>query len=254
MVKPEDVEGESSLESSLKSILNSDKSPSEKKQAYIDVLRQITIRDEHNRETDQLPIKNAPSKYDFSSVIENMGKNLLSKRAKTFLSYLNTLPNINWTPKGVVFLDGTRLDRSNIIDLVLDSVSNKTLQTSPMPWAIYRDWLRAQNIPTSFLGSNAKNVTPNSPPSSPSAYLGNPNPGPTASASASAPAPAVGAPAAAVPTAAALAALGTKRGKKVKRLAIPYKRNVTGVRVSSRANKGLQPARYRGDGFRWISY
>ena len=122
-------EEEDELETKLRKVLDSDESPEQKKRDYLDILNQITVRDERVRDTEKLPIKNLPGKYNFNHVFESMGKQYTSKKGRTFLSYLYTLDNINWTPKGVVYLDGTKLVQSNIVDLVTDAVANATSVT-----------------------------------------------------------------------------------------------------------------------------
>ena len=65
-------------------------------------------------------------------VIENVGKNM-KKKADLLLNHLNRSKVLNWNAQGHVSYRGRSIPNSNIIDLMSDTMRQKSRKSHPQP-------------------------------------------------------------------------------------------------------------------------
>ena len=80
-------------------------------------------------------------------------------KAKTLLSNLKrnkTKGILNWTPEGEIIVSGNRIQGSNLVDLIHDSLRKRKGYKEPLGWELFNEALALNNTPESLITNTAR--------------------------------------------------------------------------------------------------
>jgi hypothetical protein len=207
----------SEFEKKLGEILNSTKDQEVKKQEYIEILQSLLTQ----KEKEQIDSQSASA---FQMLYASFKDKIIAKKAENLKNYLNSMTDISWDKRGLVYINNNQLKNVHIFDLIADAVTpNNKIRSSPIGWKNFKEFLKTSNVPKSFLGRNSlsQEILPQ-----PTPYLGAP-----------------------------LSTIN-KKNKKPKKAKVIANKIITPVRTSSRTTRGVAPRRLIGTGIkkRWLRF
>lgn len=136
------------IDNSMHNVLNNNKlNDYEKDKIYTQKLGSyVSMRDNQNRQT--RPVKNWPI-----DTIDSIPKKYQTK-GKALMQYIQSDKDIQWDELGQMSLKGNLIEKSNIIDLLHDSLRARKTSQKPKGWKELCRHFHSRNIPQELLGND----------------------------------------------------------------------------------------------------
>ena len=105
---------------------------------------------EHDRITDE-----CSNSLSEEHILAPLPKTFKSKAIR-FLNWIRATDAITWDAAGAVYINGVKIPRSNIADLVSDYLRNRTTVGPAKGWYTFGHALRELNVPRDFIGNTLR--------------------------------------------------------------------------------------------------
>jgi len=112
------------------------------------------IEQQKDQPTSATPVVNNKNNED-SKVVDTVLKSVpksYKNKAERLLTIMKDIPNLTWSDKGEMVLDGKRFDGSHYVDLVNDVLRKRTTKI-PIGWEALASELGKVNIPQDLVGN-----------------------------------------------------------------------------------------------------
>ena len=126
------------------------------KSRYNDLIAPMEVKIKNNTDTSSIKREN---KFSLDESIVNSLPKSSKTHAKRLIDYLKTHPEIiNWNDKGEIMYHGRLINGSNISDLVMDAMNNRSKSSNLPPFyeSIYAKLLADVNVPNDWIKNNKR--------------------------------------------------------------------------------------------------